>query len=230
MTKVLVIGMSFINTEARRDLAKLWWKLVRQNNPDVDVLIVDPASAFDPKQFLPDAEVFRFDDNIGPISQGQRDGSGRSFCYGLERAIVGGYDYAIHWELDFLFAPPVMPIIEKMKRTGVKVVSPGFATPYQFLEWGISFFDVNYIRESKFIERYDWPNTPRWPIAEIRLEKLFGDEVFVIPFRGVRNETNIVNMGSLSNNFPYGPPDWITHCDDLNLYYHFLNLNNLVLL
>lgn len=227
--KVLVFGTSYVADETRRSLVQIWLKLVKRNT-GVDILIVDSCSPFNPSSFLPsDTFVFRFDDNIGAISRGQRDGAGRAFCKGLENAIDAGYDYAVHYESDFLFAPPIMPIIEQMAKAGVKVVSPGLANPYHFLEWGISFFDVKWVKETGFIQKYDWEHAPTWPIAEIRMEKLIGDDLFVIPFRGIRNEQNIVNVASLSNSFPYSPPDWISHCDDFNVYLQFLNINGIVL-
>ena len=225
--RILIVGTSHVPDEARRDLAKLWLRVVKNLNPGIDVMLIDSGSPFDPSKFL-DIEVFRFEDNIGAISQGQRDGSGRGFCKALEFGVERGYDYVVPWEADMIFVLPVVPIIEKMDRVGVKVAA-AFADPYQFLEWGFSFWSVKYVKESNFIKRYDWENSPRWPIPEFRVQYLTQYEIFVLPFHGYRNSLNNMNIMNITQLFPYEPCKFLTHCIDHGLYYRMLDLNGVKL-
>jgi hypothetical protein len=228
MKTTLIVGTSYIGDEPHRELAKLWLRVARHLNPDADIMLIDSGSPFDPREFLSGIEIFRFDDNIGAISQGQRDGSGRAFSKALEIAIERGYDYVMPWEADVIFCLPAEPIIEKMYRTGVKVCA-AFATPYQFVEWGFSFWSTEYVQKSRYIERYDWPNSPKWPIPEFRNQYLTQDELFILPIHGYRNSMNNMNIANLTNLFPYVPPCFLTHCIDHNLYYRMLDLNGIKL-
>jgi hypothetical protein len=62
-------------------------------NPDIDTILIDCASPFDPRVFIKDIEVFRFADNVGAINKGGKDGAGRSITKGMEIAVERGYDY-----------------------------------------------------------------------------------------------------------------------------------------
>jgi hypothetical protein len=227
--KTLIVGTSYVEDEARFELFKLWYRLVKHLNPTTDLMVVDTPGLFDPRPWLPtEQEIFRFDDNIGALSRGQRDGSGRGFCKGMEFAIERGYDYLVINEADFLFARPVDIYINRMHKAGVKVACT-IATPYHFCEWGISFFDVKYLAETKFIERYGWEKTPFYPLPEWRVENMTAEDLFLFPLRGIRNDQDQINVGNLANSFPYQPPDWITHCRDLAVYFQFLNINRISL-
>lgn len=225
--RILIVGSSYVADEPRRELTKIWYRLVRHINSGVDLFLVDSASPFDPFKFLPVAG-FRFPDNIGAVSQGQRDGSGRAFCKCLELGIEGGFDYVVPWETDLLFVPPIVPIIAKMHRAGVKVAT-AWALPFQFPEWGICFWSTKYLKESRFIERYDWQHTPKWPIPEFRISHLTDPDLFLLPINGWRNHGNEMNVGNISNMFPYMPPAFITQCRDFQLYYRFLDVNRISL-
>jgi hypothetical protein len=203
----------------------LWSKVARGLNPDCDVLVIDSVSPFDPRVFLSGVEVVGFDRNVGHLCRGGQDGAGRTFCEGMLIAAERGYDFVVHWETDLLFARPIRPIVEKMARTGVKVAA--LATKYyQFLEWGISFFDVSHMIATRFVERYCWQTAPKWPIPEVRIEQLTGEDLFVLPFRGMRNDMNEANVANLAGMFPYFPPDYITRAT-LPLCYEFLRLNGI---
>jgi len=223
--KILVAGTSFVPNEQTRELVTLWHRVFRHLNPDEDFILIDAGGPFDPRAFLPSGtNIFRFDENVGAITQGGKDGAGRGCAKAIELAIAGGYDYVAVYETDFILAHALRPIFERMHRAGVKVASPGLAAPYYFIEWGVLFLNVRYAQAIKFVERYDWVNTPRWPLVEMRLEKMFGDDLFLLPFRGLRNEHNQVNVANIANAFPYGPPDWLTHCADMNVYARWLDL------
>lgn len=225
-TRILIAATSRIETESRRDFVKLWWRVNAVLNPGVDIILIDTCSPFDPAVFLPETEIYRFDDNIGTLSHGQRDGSGRAFMKALEFGVLRGYDYVVHWETDLLFAKPVTPVIERMHRSGIKAAS-FIANPYAFCEWAICFFNCQFVKESKFIERYDWANAPAWPIPEWRIESLLGDDLWLLPIRGMRNSLGNVNAANLHQFFPYGPPDYLTHITDFTLAYKFLELNQI---
>lgn len=173
-----------------------------------------------------------FSDNIGHLSLGGGDGWGRSFCKGLEIAIVSGYDYVVYLEPDLIFAPKVMPIVEKMRRCGVKAAAP-MDTVYHFIANEIMFLDVAYLKESRFVERYDWANPP--PLhylttPEKRCEDLLKDELWILPIRGLRNDHHMLtreNIGRRDKVFPLGL-DYLTHCRDFALYEMFMQINGLL--
>jgi len=223
--RILIAATSWIDNEYTLALFKLWYRVFKTLNKDEDFILIDACSPFDPRQHLPEGvEVFRWDENVGAISRGGKDGSGRSACKAIEIAIERGYDYVAIYETDSIFVRPIRPIFEKMQRSGVKVASPGLAKPYDFLEWSIWFLDIKYAKDTKFVERYDWEHTPAWPLVEMRLEAMFKDDLFILPFRGIRNEHNHTNVANIAQVWPYFLPDWMTHVNDLNLYVRWLDL------
>lgn len=230
MSKILIAGTCYNADEGKLELTKLWIRLARHLNPETDIVLIDSASPFEVDDFAAkyDVQMFKFPDNIGAISQGQRDGSGRAFIKGLELAIEGHYSHCMIWEADMMFALPANQIVAKMARSGVKITAPQ-ATPYLFGEWGCSFWSSDYLRETKFIERYDWENAPPWPIPEWRIQTLVDDVFFILPLHGMRNDHNQLNVANLANHFPYRPPSWLTHCVSHDLFYRFLDLNKIEL-
>lgn len=226
--RVLIAGTSYLADTGRCELTKLWLRVVRSLNPGVDVLVVDSASPFDPGQFL-DCEIFRFDDNVGHPSRGERDGAGRAYCKALEIALLRGYKYCALIETDLIFAHPIAPTIDKMDLSAVKVCSP-MAAPYQFPETGLMFFALDYVEESDFIKRYDWEHSPKWPIVEWRFLHLVERHYWQLPIHGLRNDHNQANVANLPNMFPYKPPAFLTHCQDFALYYRMLDLNGVNLI
>lgn len=221
--RTLIAGTSYLSDQGRVELANLWLRVARSLNPGMDILLVDSASPFDPASYL-DCDIYQLGDNIGQNSHGERDGSGRAFCKALEIGIERGYDFCAFIETDVIFALPVNPIVEKMAHSSVGVCSP-LASPYQFPEWGVSFWDLVYVGASNFIERYGWEKSPKWPIPEWRLLKLVEEVYWQLPIHGRRNEDNLLNVANISNVFPYFPPAWLTHCADYALYYRLLDLN-----
>jgi hypothetical protein len=227
--RILIAGTSHVHDEYTRELCKLWYRVVKTLNPEDDFILIDCGSPFDPRQFLPEkTEVFRFEENIGAINRGGKDGAGRGVCMAVEWAIKGGYDYVAITEADFFFCEPVRKIINRMNKSGVKVASPGFAVPFWFPEFGIFFLDVEYAKEFDFIGKYDWQNTQTYPLLEIKLENLFGDDLFMLGIRGQRNDYNQVNVANLANNYPYGNCKWLTQNRDPNVYLRLLEVNGIV--
>lgn len=223
--RLLVAATSFVENEGALELCKLSVRVIKALNLGEDFILIDAGGPFDPRAFLPETiSVFRFDENVGSITRGGKDGAGRGVCRAIEMAIAGDYDYVAIHETDAIFAESDRKIVERMHRSGVKVASPGLAAPYQFLEWSSFWISVAYARESDFIKRYSWETTPRWPLVEMRLEKLFGEDLFLLPMRGFRNEGNQVNVANIAQMFPYYLPSWLTHCADQNVYARWLDL------
>lgn len=253
--RTLLFGASWTPTEEKRELCRLWARSLDVIAPECDVLVIDCNSPFRPGAFLADQGfvfwteyladfdftkllpqpfkgVASFSDNIGHLSLGGGDGWGRSFCKGLEIAISSGYDYVVYLEPDLIFAPKVMPIVEKMQRCGVKAAAP-MDTVYHFIANEIMFLDVAYLKESRFVERYDWANPP--PLhylttPEKRCEDLLKDELWILPIRGLRNDHHMLtrdNIGRRDKVFPLGL-DYLTHCRDFALYEMFMQINGLL--
>ena len=66
--RILVYGGTFCDTSESRDMVSLWSKVVRGINLDVDVLVIDSVSPFDPRAFLDgNVEVVGFEKNVGHL-------------------------------------------------------------------------------------------------------------------------------------------------------------------
>lgn len=226
---ILIVGSCYVDTPLRKAETELWGRLTWKQNPGVDLCLLDSKSPFDPRELVPQfSECISFDDNVGCVTRGGRDGAGRAFCKALEIAAKEEYDYVVVWETDVLFVPPVRPIIEKMHRCGVKLAAM-FANPYQFVEFGIAFWNVQYAMQSKFVERYNWEKTPPWPIPEFRIQNLTENELFILPMHGYRNSQSNMNPHNITQIFPYKLPVYLTHCQDLNVYIRWLDLQGIQL-
>lgn len=187
--------------------------------------------AEDPAERFRRNGVLRFPDNIGHINTTSRDGWGRAFCKGVEYAFDWGYDYIAYCDVDILFARPVGPIIEKMARSGVKASCP-VDTQYAFLENGLMFLDVAYLRDSDFIGRYNWPSRTRsadpMEIPEMVFERLMEDVLFTLPLRTYRDDMKRITPNNIEHAFPYGI-DAITHMASIECYERFLEMKGIKL-
>lgn len=219
--KVLIFATTWIDTPQRRHLIRQWVDLHTALNPDCDFMLVDSAS---PLLGLPPGferatpycahhqtrRLASFFDNIGHLSHGGRDGWGRAFCQGLRAAVEDRYDYAVHIEGDSLFRRPVMPIIDQMARDGIKVASVpigyGDAQRSTWVETGLMFFEVDYLRNSNFIAGYDWPNRTAKPEPEIVIRKMLGDDLAMLPLKAERSDKDEITVDSVTDY------DWVTHC------------------
>lgn len=184
-------------------------------NGDCDLWLIDSQSPMRP-QLDERIQIFNFPDNIGHLSrpgvtQG-RDGWGRAFCKGMQKAIDGLYDYAVHIEADSLFRLRVLPICRQMRREGIKVASIPVNSANKelplWIETGLMFFDVKFLKQSDFINKYNWPNRRRMPTPEIVICRLLGNDVKLMPWKGIRQDKYpLINH----NNIEQGNYDWITH-------------------
>jgi hypothetical protein len=151
-----------------------------------------------------------FLENIGHLSHSGRDGWGRAFCHGLMAAIEDRYDYVVHIEGDSLFRLPVMPIVEQMALGEIDVTSVpigyGEAQRSTWVETGLMFFSVDYLRESNFIAGYDWPNRTARPQPEIVIRKMLGNDLVMLPIKAERSDKGEITVDNVTEY------DWITHC------------------
>lgn len=227
----LIYGTCYVDTPEKRAAVILWANVARYLNPDIDILLIDSCSPFNPAHFLPrnlDISIKRLDENVGHLSRGGRDGAVRSICEGMQWAIDNEYTHCVHWECDLLFARPVTPILKRMADSRVGVAC-GFDRNHQFCEFGISFYDVLYLIQNKFIEKYDWKNSPAADRAENlperRMENILGDGLWILPMRGLRNDFNQITRDNIRN-LNYGL-DYLTHVGDNELFNIFMEMNKI---
>lgn len=232
--KILLFGTCYVPDEAMRDQVINWSLLNRLLNPGLDIMLIDSNSPFDPRHFLPKKApkhaniiVRRFEDNIGHLSRGGRDGWGRAFCEGISMASALGFTHIAYIDADMLLARPVAPILEKMERVGVKIACP-FDGFYGFVENGIVFADVEYLRQVGFIGKYDWRNSPAPAthdlLPERRFEKIVENDLFTLPLRGLRDDNRHF---SSCRRFP-GSMDYLTHANPAGVEV-FLEMNGITL-
>lgn len=226
--KRLVFGTSYVDNIERRETIRLWAKLMSRMAEGCDVMVIDSDSPMPVEPVVSPHKVFQFGNNVGHMNiNGGQDGWGRAFCKGLELAIDGGYDQVACIDTDILFALPVAPIFDRMARVGVEVASP-MDSMYWFIESGIMFFDVPWLKATNYIGRYDWQN-PQYGTTnpERRCELAAGDDLFTLPIRGLRNDHGNITPDKLDAGFfPYGF-DYLTHMGNFSLAWKFLEMNGL---
>lgn len=227
ISRPLIFATAYCATAERLRIIELWARVTKNLNPDCDILLIDSASPVNLQEVctVHGIEFFSFPDNIGHLNLTGRDGWGRAFCHGVQMAIDRGYEYFSNLDADLIFCKPVTPIIERMRRDGVKVCAPMDVT-YLFVETAVSFYETAYMRESRFIERYDWqhPEKQLGVPPERRCELLFGDDLWTLPLRGYRNDYNQVTFRVIKDTTPYGL-DFLTHAKDFSLYHQLLAKN-----
>lgn len=226
--RVLIFATTYVDTAQRLRLTYQWAALHKHLNPECDLLMVDSKSPLlwdedggpAPGLTKVDCPVYSFPENIGhlsrngpggPASKG-RDGWGRAFCEGLNRAVLDGYDYAVHIEGDSLFRLPVMPIVRQMRSDGAKVASvPVEGTRRKEVGWvetGLMFFDCAYVRDTRFTDRYDWANRKQSPTPEKVIFNILGKDLKMMPWRAERGDKSQITVENVTN------LDWVTHCHD----------------
>jgi hypothetical protein len=208
--KILIFGTVYCDTEEKRCLAGQWNTLHSALNPNCDLLLVDSNSPL----AIHDTPVLQLGNNIGHLARRGADGWGRAFCAGLRYAIDHGYDYVAHIEGDSLFRHPVIKFFEFMQEQDLQTFVCGVnGTRFKEFAWvetGIMFFSVPYIRGSCFIDRYNWPDGkskrhPHTPEAVI-YEMLDDDGALnIVPIKTMRDDLNILTTDNV------GKYDWISH-------------------
>jgi len=243
--KTLIVGTCYIaaGTEGAQNysgrVVRLWLDLAAKLNPDCDILLVDSFSPVDLAEILGfprddidrPVTVHRFAENIGHLNTTGKDGWGRAFCFSVEYAIERGYDNLAYIDADIIFTLPVTPILEKMDRCGVLAASPP-AQNYAFMENGIMFLDVPYLRAIDFVGQYDWPNRTRAQkldeIPEMVCERILQHDLFYLPIRAYRDANSILTVNNVEHAFPYGM-DAITHVRDIRVYEKFIAMKGIEL-
>jgi SAM-dependent methyltransferase len=224
-SKVLIFATTYVDCQDRANLTDHWLTLHRHLNPDCDLMLVDSASPWGKIIDARHGEVIPYEtgrraplmfhdfgDNVGHLSRKGRDGWGRAFTYGLQAAMDSGYDYVVHIEGDSLFRLPVRPIIEEMRAKGQRAVSvPVEGTVRQMQGWvetGLMFFETNFLKELRFIDRYDWPNRREYPTPEIVINQILGSALTMMPWKAWRGDKHqITHKNVIELNL-----DWVTHC------------------
>lgn len=207
--RILVFGTSYVNTAAKLRQIRQWRDLHRHVNKPIDLLLVDSASPMLPA--LHNIIIHRFEDNIGHLSRGGKDGWGRAFSYGLQYAIENDYDYVVHVEGDSLCRLNFKTICARMQMRGVVARSaPVTGTRRRETDWletGLMAFNVDFLDEIDFIGRYDWrasgknyPNTPEKVIADI-----LGTRCEPTVWKAQRDDVGHLNTLSAIHY------DWISH-------------------
>jgi predicted SAM-dependent methyltransferase len=216
---LLIFATTYVDSDARQTLTEQWLELTSALNPGAPLLLVDSAS---PLPLVSEAwkkqhpsvqyRVFDFGDNVGHLSRGGKDGWGRAFCKGLEIAVEEGFTYVAHVEGDSLLRLPVDGLIDQMlqaqreccttKVSGMKKDIAGW------IETGLMVFKTAYVRDSGFIQNYNWKARRVAPTPEIVIANLIKSDVFLLPIKAVRGDKhqithdNVLSLGL----------DWITHC------------------
>lgn len=213
--RVLLFGTCYVDSPDRAELTRKWAALMLRLNSDCDIWLIDSKSPMLPT-LDQNVRVFSFAENIGHLSRPSvtpgKDGWGRAFCKGLQKALDGLYDYAVHIEADSLFRRQVMPICRDMRRDGIKVASipvlSGNRVLRDWVETGLMFFDVRYLRQVEFIKKYDWPNRQVRPTPEAVVLKILGNDLRWMPWKGIRQDKS---PHISHKNIAAAGYDWITH-------------------
>lgn len=227
--RTLIYSGCTVNSELKCDMTALWSKVIMAINPTCDVMLFDTASDIDPATFIqPGITIEYFKDNPGHLAHGGGDGAGRTFCAGFERAVMLGYDYVVMCETDMFFIRPVEQVVARMAKAGVKAACLQMPF-YQFFEFAFSAFNVKWVKDTQLVERYNWRTAPMTPIPEQRVEWLCGDDLFVLPYHGIRNSMHWATAENLTGLFPYKPPDWLhdNAAKDLSVVKAFLRVNGI---
>lgn len=230
-SRILIFATTYVDSDARAKLTDQWLTLTTAMNPDCDILVVDSDSPkkpiIDPKHGVFTAYdgqrhprmLYDFGDNVGHLSRKGRDGWGRAFTFGLQAAIDCGYDYVVHIEGDSLFRLPVRKFCADVKAASIPVEGTRRTFP-NWIETGLMIFSTEYLKSSKFVARYDWPNRRERPTPEIIVHGLIEKDLTLLPVKGLRGDKQQVShQNVLSLNL-----DWITHCHtDIWVYDRFID-------
>jgi hypothetical protein len=246
-TDTLLLSSCYIRDQQRCHLLRLWNGLRERLSPEFDALMIDQASPFGLRSALPDwtAEWIDDDDAVPvPLSgrhvatfrpqpdvpyppswaKGHPDPALRAILKGIAMAEAAGYDSVMYVEADTLLARPLGPIVDKLRRRQIKVATP-WNTLYHWCETEIAWFDLAYLREIDFARRYNW-RAPAHEFYERQIELMMGDELFLLPLRGARNDLGQITAGNIRKGFPFGC-DYMTHCADFGVYRAFLAMNGM---
>ena len=210
--RVLVFGTSYCASPQKLRLLDQWAEALQRIAPEFDHLVIDSQSPVfnttaepflsrfglartiptDPVPIVAGhRSVISFPDNIGHLSAGGRDGWGRAFTQGLLCGLAGAYDYVIHVEGDLLTRldlPKVCRMMGERRIEALAAVTPNLG----WLETGLVFLNVDFLRRSRLVERYDRSRRAARPYPEIVLGELLGDDLFLQLWRGSKDDTGLL--------------------------------------
>ncbi len=172
--KVLLFCTCWLPDLDRVFMLQSWLRVARQQKADIQ--IIDTIGNFQPVVAgAHPGECIFVGTQIGHGSRdGDQDGWGRAFCKGIELAIEGNYDYAVHCEADMACRVDLMDVIALMEKEKKPIAAP-WCSQVNAIETGLMFMSVPWLKENRFIERYDWP--------KIRPEMNVGDRIARQPER-----------------------------------------------
>ena len=107
----------------------------------------------------------------------------------------------------------------ELRREGVEVASvPVMGTPRSEAGWvetGLMFFSVDYLKRIDFIRRYDWPSRTKHPTPEAVIRGLLGADLRMMRWRAMRGDKHEITAANVA----MLDLDWLTHCwDDIGVY------------
>lgn len=194
-----------MDTPDKRAIQGLWFEMANRN-PACDAMIVDSRSPLMPE--VP-THVHHHDhgDNIGHVNKGGRDGWGRAFTRGLSWALNQDYDWVVHIECDSLCKLDILATVEELDLSGDSVATIPVSSMPSWPETGLMFFSVEWLRERRFIECYDWEHRAKYPEPERVIKALLGDDVTHLQARGMRDDFHELTVENISER----RLDWLTH-------------------
>jgi hypothetical protein len=234
--KILVFGTTYCGSPAKLALLEQWAEALERIAPDCDHLIVDSQSPcfdtvdlpflsrFGPRRPCPSEPTpmtvgrrtaITFAESIGHVNDGGRDGWGRAFSQGMLCALAGGYDYAVHVEGDLLTRLDLQDICRTMEDHAIRAL--GAITPnWGWLEGGLMFFHVDFVRQVRFVERYDWAHRQAKPTPEIFMGELLGSQLFLQAWRGSKDDIALLR-------YKISDLHWITKSPGPAVYEAFMD-------
>ena len=233
--RVLVFGTSYCATQPKLRLLDQWAEALQRVAPDFDHLVIDSRSPVfdtaslpflarfgacrmipaDPASFaVGHRSIVSFPDNIGHLSAGGRDGWGRAFSQGLLCGLAGGYDYVIHVEGDLLTRLDLPKVCRMMGERRIDALA-GVTPNLGWLETGLVFLNVDFLRRSRLVEHYDWSRRVARPYPEVVLSELLGDDLFLQLWRGSKDDTGLLRYRIVDLH-------WLTKTKDPAVYNAFM--------
>jgi len=88
--------------------------------------------------------------------------------------------------------------------------------PWNFIESGLMVLDVQHLAVSRYADRYAWDKITFLPQVEWVYEATLG-KVSAMPWTGGRNDFNQLPGEAIHR------LDYLTHCNDPNLYVQYIN-------
>lgn len=187
-------------------MQNMWFKMAEKNS-ECDAMIVDSCSPLLPH--VPSSVwYYGFEDNVGHLSRGGRDGWGRAFCYGLNFAVERGYDCVVHVECDSLCRLPIAPMVEDVMSDGVVGTIP-VSSMLQWPETGLMVMSVDWLQSSHFVERYDWEKRTKYPEPEKVVKSLVGSDMTIMSWKGMRDDFKVLTVDNVAEK----NLDWLTHAN-----------------